>query len=152
MSDHQTSKDVTAGVVGLARRNPEFKRHLLREIVAESQVRDIAIDQESQVRMLMTMRAGDHVQITFEPGDATDPQESVARIVQNAYDEVLKGVTLRTPEGTEGVLVDQGEPQGVMFSDGGNGPGYQVVEMRLNRWWPKLAQDDDPKKEQDEAD
>jgi hypothetical protein len=145
MKDHQTSKDPTAAVVDLAKRHPGFRSELMREIVKGAAVRDIAIDQRSQLQMLMNMRAGDKVRVVYEPGDAAAPREHVDRIVQSDYDEVLKGVSLRTPGGAEGVLVDKGEPQGVMFWDGPGGQGFQVVELRLNRWWPRTAAEDGDK-------
>lgn len=138
MTEHD--KKATAAVADLAKKNREFRTALVREILGAHQVRDFAIDQFSQVALLTNLRAGDKVDISYRPGERPEPMITVERLVQTDFDPVIRGVTLQTPTGAEGVLVDKGEPQGILYWDGPNTPGYAVTKLGLGR--SKLAQED----------
>jgi len=137
MTEHH--KKATTAVADLAKKDPEFRSALMLEIVKNAGVRDIAIDQFSQVEMLRILRAGDQVDIAYRPGDRPEPAVRVRRLVQTDYDEVIHGVTIQTPNGGEGVLVDKGPPQGVLYWDGPNTPGFAVIQLGLNRFHDKVA-------------
>ena len=131
MNEHD--KKATVAVAALAKQNSGFRSALMQEIVKSAGVRDMAIDPFSQAEMLRNLRAGDQVGIEYRPGDRPEPAVRVRRLVQTDFDEVLRGVTLQTPSGAEGVLVDKGEPQGILYWDGPNTPGYAVIQLSLGR-------------------
>ena len=139
MNEHD--KKAMATVADLAKQDPGFRTALMLEIVKGAGIHDFAIDQFSQVRLLSNLRAGDKVEIAYRPGDRPEPAVRVERLVQTDFDSVLRGVTIQTPNGAEGVLVDKGEPQGVLYWDGPNTPGYAVTQLSLGR--SKIGQDED---------
>jgi len=129
-----TTKNATRALIDLAKGDLNFRKALLGEVVKEGNIniniRDFAMDEFSQHQMLRNLRAGDLIEILYEPNEL-HPQQIATRLVDSDFDPDIPGVLLRGTQVEQEMLVDRGEEMPLVWESGGTQPAYPVLKLKI---------------------
>jgi hypothetical protein len=128
-----TTKNATRALIDLAKEDPSFRKALLSEVVKEGNIniniRDFAMDEFSQHQMLRNLRAGDLIEILYEPNEL-HPQLIATRLVDSDFDPELPGVLLQGTSAEQEMLVDRGQGMPLVWEPG-SGPAFPVLKLKI---------------------
>lgn len=128
-----TTKNATRALIDLAKKDSSFRTALLSEVVKEGNIniniRDFAMDEFSQHQMLRNLRAGDLIEILYEPNEL-HPQQIATRLVDSDFDSEIPGVLLQGTNPQQEMLADRGQGMPLVW-ESGSGLGFPVLKLKL---------------------
>lgn len=140
MTKHATKMDpTTKRILRLARKDSGFRSALATQLRSIAP-RDFTVDPGSQQAMLRGLVEGDVARVTYLPKLEQTPEEDVELLVLSGFDPTIPGVRVSLPTGGDGLLVDGGPIEGVLYQGSRKGPAHPVRRLSLVR--SRLAADE----------